>query len=175
VTTLPLLDPSIPDQAIFRSTADADPQQFFPTEKSQRDNKAMAVAGDMVSIINPADPQTPSGAQILAYYVYSSDERTHNITDWAVEQFRRHYGDVIICQSDIFYYVYAVLHHPAYRQQNAGSQPGTRAAIPFAPDFWKFSDGGRALTALHLTPGDPAADRVETERLAAALPGNIGG
>jgi predicted helicase len=170
VTTLPILDPSTPDQAIFRSAADTDPQQFFPTEKSQRDNKAMAVGRDMVSIINPADPQAPSGAHILAYYVYSSDERIHNVTDWAVEQFRQHYSDVIICQSDIFYYVYAMLHHPAYRQQNTGLHH-----IPFAPDFWKFSDGGRALTALHLTPGDPAADLAETERLAAALPGDIGG
>jgi predicted helicase len=170
VTTLPLFDPSTPDQAIFRSTADADPQQFFPTEKSQRDNKAMAIVADTVLIINPADPQAPSGARILAYYVYSSDERTHNVTDWAVEQFRQQYSDVIICQSDIFYYVYAMLHHPAYRQQNGGAH-----LIPFAPDFWKFSDGGRALTALHLTPGDPAADRAETERLAADLPYDIGG
>jgi predicted helicase len=168
--TLSLLDPSAPDQAIFRSAADADPQQFFPTEKSQRDNKAIAVAGDAIAIINPADPQTQDGVQILAYYVYDGDERTHNVTDWAVEQFREHYSDVTICQSDIFYYVYAMLHHPGYRQQNTSEIH----RIPFAPDFWKFSDGGRALTALHLTPGDPAADRAETERLAASLPADTG-
>jgi predicted helicase len=172
MTTLPLLDPTTPDQAIFRSAAESDPQQFFPTEKSLRDNKVMALAGNTVSIVAPTDPQPVAGAHILAYYVYSGDERTHNVTDWAVEQFRQHYTDITICQSDIFYYVYAMLHHPAYRQQRTGSIQ--HAAVPLAPDFWKFSDGGRALTALHLTPGDPAADRAETERLAAALPAAIG-
>jgi predicted helicase len=169
VTTLPLFDSTTPDQAIFRSAADTDPQQFFPTEKSQRDNKVMAVADDRASIILPSEPKPVEGAKMLAYYIYGADERTHNVTDWAVEQFRQRYTDVTICQSDIFYYVYAMLHHPAYRH------PGVDAPqIPFAPDFWKFSDGGRALTALHLTPGDSAADRAETERIAAALPTDIG-
>jgi predicted helicase len=39
----------------------------------------------------------------------------------ALEQFRSHYPDPSITEWDIFHYIYAVLHHPEYRERNAAN------------------------------------------------------
>ena len=130
----------------------------FPTEKSHRENKVMALVGDQARIVNPANLSVDPDAVYLAYYIYEGDTRQHGVTDWAVDCFRDHYGDAIICQSDIFYYVYAMLYHPA--------QVGRR--IPLLEEFWTIGDAGRSLTAVHLFPGED--DVGETERIANTLP-----
>ena len=45
--------------------------------------------------------------------------RRENVTDWALEQFRAHYGEETIGKWDIFHYVYGLLHHPTYRERYA--------------------------------------------------------
>ena len=56
--------------------------------------------------------------QCLPLYRYTADgERVSNITQWGLRQFRDHYGDDAITDEDIFAYVYAMLHDPAYRQR----------------------------------------------------------
>ncbi len=69
------------------------------------------------------------------FYTYAEDgsDRRENITDWALEQFRSHYGDKKITKWDIFYYVYGVLHHPGYRQKFADNLKRELPRIPFAP------------------------------------------
>jgi predicted helicase len=54
------------------------------------------------------------------YYTYSEDgtNRRENITDWALKQFQTRYGEQVT-KWDIFHYVYALLHHPQYRQRYA--------------------------------------------------------
>ena len=42
-------------------------------------------------------------------------DRNDNITSQAVTRFQNHYDDDSIKRLDIFHYVYAMLHHPAYR------------------------------------------------------------
>jgi hypothetical protein len=61
------------------------------------------------------------GTQVFPYYTYAEDGTHHreNITDWAREQFRARYHDPSITKWDIFHYVYAVLHHPEYRERYA--------------------------------------------------------
>jgi len=49
----------------------------------------------------------------------SEGNRTDNITDWGLNQFRIHYLDDSITKENIFHYTYAVLHHPAYREKYA--------------------------------------------------------
>ncbi len=49
----------------------------------------------------------------------------------ALEQFRSHYGDVSITKWDIFHYVYAVLHHPEYRERYAANLRRELPRIPF--------------------------------------------
>jgi predicted helicase len=60
------------------------------------------------------------GGQTLGFslHIYNRD-RSHsdNITDWSLRQFREHYEDTGITKESIFHYVYAVLHHPAYREK----------------------------------------------------------
>jgi len=61
--------------------------------------------------------------QCFPFYTYAEDgtHRRENITDWALEQFRAHYHDPSITKWDIFHYIYAVLHHPEYRERYAAN------------------------------------------------------
>ena len=50
-------------------------------------------------------------------YDEDGSNRRENITDWALKTFRGAYGDKAISKWDIFHYVYAMLHHPGYREK----------------------------------------------------------
>jgi predicted helicase len=90
--------------------------------------------------------------QCLPFYVYDEDgtNRRENITDWALEHFRGHYNDNEITKWDVFYYVYAVLHHPEYRAKYAENLKRELPRIPLAKDFWGFSKAGKELARLHI-------------------------
>lgn len=95
----------------------------------------------------------PQGAsQCFSFYVYAEDgsNRRENITDWALEQFRTRYEDNRISKWDIFHYVYALLHHPQYREKYAANLRRELPRIPFAPDFGKFAAAGARLADLHV-------------------------
>ena len=84
--------------------------------------------------------------------------RRENITDWALEQFRARYGDPSISKWDVFHYVYAILHHPEYRERYAANLRRELQRIPFV-----------SATRDHVgtaTPGCPA------EQSSAALKGD---
>ena len=74
------------------------------------------------------------GFQCFPFYTYAEDgtNRRENITDWALEQFRSHYHDPSITKWDIFHYIYAVLHHPEYRERYAANLRRELPRIPFA-------------------------------------------
>jgi predicted helicase len=115
--------------------------------------------------------------QCFPRFVYDEDgtNRRENITDWALDQFRKHYHDDTIDKHAIFHYVYGVLHHPGYREKFADNLKRELPRIPFAPDFWNFAEAGTSLAALHLnyekldpwelefieTPGVPLSYRVD--------------
>jgi len=90
--------------------------------------------------------------QCFPFYVYDEDgsNRRENITDWALAEFRDTYSDYHIAKWDIFYYVYGILHHPAYRETFGDNLKRDLPRIPFAPDFRPFSKAGRELAELHL-------------------------
>ena len=76
--------------------------------------------------------------------------RRHNVTDYALAQYRR--LDQKIDKDAIFFYVYGVLHSPTYRRTFANDLMRVLPRIPeprTADDFWAFSDAGRALVELH--------------------------
>ena len=116
-------------------------------------------------------------AQCFPFYVYDEDggNRLENITDWALMQFRQHYGDDGIGKWDIFHYVYGLLHHPGYRTKFADNLKRELPRLPFAPDFRAFASAGAELSRLHLdyeklepypltwleTPGVPLSYRIE--------------
>ena len=91
-------------------------------------------------------------SQCFPFYVYDEDgtNRRENITDWALEHFRKHYSDKKITKWDIFYYVYGVLHHPEYRAKYAENLKRELPRIPLAKDFWGFSKAGKELARLHI-------------------------
>jgi predicted helicase len=92
------------------------------------------------------------GFQCFPFYVYAEDgsNRRENVTDWALEQFRMHYDDNKISKWDVFHYIYALLHHPSYREKYAANLKRELPRIPFAPDFQKFAEAGAKLAKLHV-------------------------
>ena len=83
------------------------------------------------NVITDQLPQ--GGSQCFPFYTYAEDgtNRRENITDWALEQFRARYGDRSITKWDIFHYIYAVLHHPEYRQRYSANLRRELPRIPF--------------------------------------------
>jgi len=98
------------------------------------------------------DQLPQGGSQCFPFCTYNEDgtNRRENITDWALEQFRSHYSDKSITKWDIFHYVYAVLHHPLYRERYAANLKRELPRIPFAPDFRAFADIGKRLAEIHV-------------------------
>jgi len=90
-------------------------------------------------------------AQCLPLYRYDkSGNRLENITNWGLTQFRTHYADDTISRSDIFNYVYGVLHDPAYRKKYELNLRREFPRIPFYEDFARWAASGEALLKLHL-------------------------
>jgi predicted helicase len=108
--------------------------------------------------------------QCFPYYTYDKDgtNRRENITDWALAEFRAHYGDKKISKWDIFHYTYGLLHHPEYRTKYAANLKRELPRIPMAPEFRRFAEIGAALMKLHIEYEKQAEyplERRETGRL----------
>ena len=89
--------------------------------------------------------------QCLPLYRYTPDgERVSNITDWGLRRFREHYGDDGITAEDIFAYVYAMLHDPAYQQRYEVDLLREFPRLHFQDDFAWWAQQGRVLLDLHL-------------------------
>ena len=73
-----------------------------------------------------------------------------NITDEALEIYRKIYETEDITKQDIFYYVYGLLHHPGYRDKYGAFLVRDLPRIPFAPNFRTFVEAGADLAGLHL-------------------------
>jgi predicted helicase len=101
------------------------------------------------------------GASIDAYqqvplWRYVNGERVDNVTDWALDQFRKRYQPGRgqrprpITKESIFHYVYGVLQNPEYRQKYAINLRREFPRVPFYTDFWQWSDWGKELLNLHI-------------------------
>ncbi len=133
---------------------------FFPNETAEGENLVIGVAGvgdrkgfgclasNRIAFFDLAFEK----AQCFPFYTYNEDgtNRRENITDWALEQFRAHYKDQSITKWNIFHYVYALLHHPVYRERYAANLKRELPRIPFAPAFQTFAQAGARLAELHV-------------------------
>jgi predicted helicase len=95
-----------------------------------------------------------AAAQCFPYYIYDEDgsSQRENITDWALAQFRSKYG-VEVNKWDIFHYVYALLHHPQYRERYRENLKRDLPRIPLLLNqetFDKCVSIGKQLMNLHL-------------------------
>jgi predicted helicase len=59
------------------------------------------------------------------------------------------WGDQIT-KENIFHYVYAVLHNPAYRQKYEQNLKRDFPRIPFYDDFFQWVEWGQKLMDLHI-------------------------
>jgi predicted helicase len=73
-----------------------------------------------------------------------------NITDWALAQFQQQYDNQQITKENIFHYVYAVLHAPAYRSAYEINLKRDFPRIPFYGAFEKYAAAGKQLADLHI-------------------------
>jgi predicted helicase len=108
--------------------------------------------------------------QCFPFYTYDEDgsNRRENITDWALGEFRSHYGDSSISKWDIFHYTYGLLHHPEYRTRYAANLKRELPRIPLAPEFHRYAQIGAALMKLHIDYEQQAEyplERTETGQL----------
>ncbi|WP_072691531.1 DEAD/DEAH box helicase [Rhodococcus marinonascens] len=75
--------------------------------------------------------------------------RVDNITDGILADYRTTYGNAV-SKDDIFFYVYGLLHSPAYRAEFAADLKKMLPRIPKAKDFRGFVAAGRQLADLHI-------------------------
>ncbi len=64
--------------------------------------------------------------------------------------FRRHYGDNLIAEEEIFYYIYAIFHHKGYLKKYKNSLAKEAPRIALSDDFKELSVFGKELAKLHL-------------------------
>ncbi len=113
-------DPMVNDRQLLQHL-------FLPTPESELENTIICVAGlgdrkgfgclatNLIASFDLAFEK----AQCFPYYTYAeSGSRRENITDWVLSQFQTKYGSEVT-KWDIFHYVYAMLHHPQYRERYA--------------------------------------------------------
>ncbi len=154
---------------------------IFPAPKTENENRVICVS---ISAEKPFTPLVSNiipdvvmcggfGAptQCFPFYVYAPDgsQRRENLTDWALQQFRGHYRDDALTKWDIFHYLYALLHHPAYREKYAANLKRELPRVPFAPDFRAFAQAGARLAEIHVhyeTQPEYPLTRLETPGLA---------
>ncbi len=162
--------------------------RIFPTPDTEEENQIICVVNNFqvpfVVFITNHIPDRNSGGrptQCFPFYTYDEDgsNRRENITDWILAQFRTQYQDETITKWDIFHYVYALLHHPTYRETYAANLRRELPRIPFVWDFWGFAKAGARLAEIHVNyeqqseyplqfienPDEPLNWRVEKMRL----------
>lgn len=89
--------------------------------------------------------------QFLPLYSYDiNGNKTDNVTDWAVQQFKKHYQDKRISKRAVFCYVYGVLHDPVYREKYALDLKRNFPRIPFYKEFRPWTDWGESLLEFHV-------------------------
>lgn len=123
-------------------TSGSEPDLFADlatTSESQADGAATASSLDF---------SRPIGDQIPV--MLGGYRRVDNVTDATLASYQEHYGDVGITKEDIFFYVYALLHHPEYRERYEDDLKKMLPHIPRAAGFQTYASVGRELADLHV-------------------------
>lgn len=126
--------------------------KIFP-DKSARNVVINTTTRNFCSLIGDAIPDTHFIGDTQAYPLYYYDDlgRCHYaISGYALNLFRRHYGDNLIAEEEIFYYIYAILHHKGYLEKYKNSLAKEAPRIALSEDFKELSMLGKELGELHL-------------------------
>ncbi len=84
------------------------------------------------------------------YYYDDLGNRYNAISGYALNLFRRHYGDNLIVEEEIFYYIYAIFHHKGYLEKYKNSLKKEAPRVALSEDFKELSVLGKELAELHL-------------------------
>ncbi|GHS17937.1 hypothetical protein VN1288_04450 [Helicobacter pylori] len=84
------------------------------------------------------------------YYYDDLGNRHYAISGYALNLFRKHYEDNSIAEEEIFYYIYAILHHKGYLEKYKNSLAKEAPRIALSEDFKELSVLGKELGELHL-------------------------
>ena len=133
---------------------------ILPNPQTEMENQVICVAGtgDRKGFGCLATNRIPNldlafeKIQCFPFYTYDEDgtNRRENITNWALKAFQTYYSDNSISKWDIFYYNYGILHHPDYCVKYQENLKHSLPHIPFAEDFWTFTEAGKQLAYLHI-------------------------
>ena len=96
------------------------------------------------------DLEVEHHGQCFPLYTYENNQKKHNITDYALQEFREWYNDKKITKIDIFYYIYGLFHHPDYKIKYSNNLKKDLPHIPLAPSFHLISKIGKMLADLHI-------------------------
>ena len=124
------------------STSGSEPDLFADLATSSES------ISDGAAMASSLDFSRPIGDQIPV--ILDGYRRVDNVTDATLASYREHYGDAGITKEDIFFYVYALLHHPEYRERYADDLKKMLPHIPRAAGFHTYASVGRELADLHV-------------------------
>ncbi len=95
--------------------------------------------------------QTIFNCQAIPLYYIENEKTVLNITDWALKYFIERTNNNSINKEQIYYYVYAVLHHEQYRKKFDKLLRTTSPRIPVLSEhFEQISEIGKNLADIHL-------------------------
>ncbi|WRC06784.1 DEAD/DEAH box helicase [Helicobacter pylori] len=126
--------------------------KIFP-DKSAHNVVINTTTRNFCSLIGDAIPDQHFIGDANAYPLYYYDDlgnRYNAISGYALNLFRRHYGDNSITEEEIFYYIYAIFHHKGYLEKYKNSLAKEAPRIALSEDFKELSILGKELAELHL-------------------------
>ncbi len=127
-------------------------KKIFP-DKSAQNVVINTTIRNFSALIGDTIPDAHFIGDTNAYPLYYYDDlgnRYNAISGYALNLFRRHYGDNSIAEEEIFYYIYAIFHHKGYLEKYKNSLAKEAPRIALSEDFKELSVLGKELGELHL-------------------------
>ncbi len=127
-------------------------KKIFP-DKSAQNVVINTTIRNFSTLVSDAIPDTHFIGDTQAYPLYYYDDlgnRHYAISGYALNLFRRHYGDNLIAEEEIFYYIYAIFHHKGYLEKYKNSLAKEAPCVALSEDFKELSVLGKELAKLHL-------------------------
>ncbi|GAA9363217.1 DEAD/DEAH box helicase [Helicobacter pylori] len=130
-------------------------KKIFPNKDAQNVviNTGVGNGKNFSALVSDAIPDIHFIGDANAYPLYYYDglgNRHHAISGYALNLFRKHYEDNLIAEEEIFYYIYAILHHKGYLEKYKNSLTKEDPRIALSKDFKELSMLGKELAKLHL-------------------------
>ncbi len=129
--------------------------KIFPDKDAQNVviNTGVGNGKNFSALVSGAIPDIHFIGDANAYPLYHYDDwgrRHYAISGYALNLFRKHYEDNSIAEEEIFYYIYAILHHKGYLEKYKNSLTKEDPRIALSEDFKELSILGKQLAELHL-------------------------